>query len=156
MWQLGYELTETYTCEFADCSSPNDNEVADAAVSAITNSITTSLGSDQFLTVLSQNVAANPGTLDTTIFLCLAGKHTTQMTSFMITAWTPWPLMHATRRLTSNSLTPSLKCCKMSRGSRKSRVPLAFADPSPPVGMSRMVEMLNFSNVSLSSLAKLG
>ena len=86
-WQLGYELTETYTCEFSDCTSPNDNAVADAAVAAITNSITTSLGSDQFLTVLSQNVAANPGTLDTTIFLCLAGKHT-QMQSFMITAWT--------------------------------------------------------------------
>ena len=81
-WQLGYELTETYTCEFSDCSSPNDNAVADAAVAAITNSITTSLGSDQFLTVLSQNVAANPGTLDTTIFLCLAGKHT-QMQSFI-------------------------------------------------------------------------
>ena len=81
-WQLGYELTETYTCEFSDCSSPNDNAVADAAVAAITNSITTSLGSDQFLTVLSQNVAANPGTLDTTILLCLAGKHT-QMQSFI-------------------------------------------------------------------------
>ena len=81
-WQLGYELTETYTCEFSDCSSPNDNAVADAAVAAITNSITTSLGSDQFLTVLSQNVAANPGTLDTTIFLCSAGKHT-QMQSFI-------------------------------------------------------------------------
>ena len=155
MWQLGYELTETYTCEFADCSSPNDNAVADAAVSAITNSITTSLGSDQFLTVLSQNVAANPGTLDTTIFLCLAGKHTTQMTSFMITAWTPWPLMHATRRSTSCSWTASPKCCKISRESLKSRVPLAFTDPSPPVGISKMVEMPNWSNVSLISLAKL-
>jgi len=80
-WQLGYELTETYICEFADCSSPIDSALADAVVSGITNSITTSLGSAEFLTVLSQNIAANPGTLDTTILLCLAGKHT-QISSF--------------------------------------------------------------------------
>ena len=80
-WQLGYTLTETYTCEFADCSSPADNALADAVVSGITNSITTSLGSAQFLTVLSQNIRNSPGTLDTTILLCLAGKHT-QMSSF--------------------------------------------------------------------------
>ena len=80
-WQLGFEIAMTYTCELADCSSPTDSAVADGVVSGITNSMETSLGSDEFLTVLSQNFAANPGSVDATILLCLAGKHA-QMSSF--------------------------------------------------------------------------
>ena len=85
-WQLGFEIAMTYTCELADCSSPTDSAVADGVVSGITNSMETSLGSDEFLTVLSQNFAANPGSVDATILLCLAGKHA-QISSFMKTVW---------------------------------------------------------------------
>eukprot|EP00956_Cyclotella_meneghiniana_P021945 scaffold40689_cov23-Cyclotella_meneghiniana.AAC.1 len=70
-WQIEYQVTETFTCEVAGCTSPADI----AAVASIAETVSTTMGdsmeSGSFLTLLSTNIVQTSG-LDANIVNCLA------------------------------------------------------------------------------------
>ena len=69
-WQMEYEITSTFTCEIAECTSAADT----AAVSSISDSVSSSIGnalnSGSFLTLLSTNIDPNSG-IDVNILSCI-------------------------------------------------------------------------------------
>ena len=71
-WQIRYQITREFTCEYATCGAPSDTATTDSIVNDIKNDVLGSLDSDEFLTILSNNIFSDPGTLDTSITVCLA------------------------------------------------------------------------------------
>ncbi|KAL7531547.1 hypothetical protein ACHAXR_007166, partial [Thalassiosira sp. AJA248-18] len=70
-WQLDYEITQTFTCEYASCNSSSDSSTTEAFIASIKAPIEASLASDQFLTVLSTKIQAS-GAFSADIVACFA------------------------------------------------------------------------------------
>ena len=71
-WQLRFAITKPFTCEYSTCGAAADTAMTNSIIGGIKADMAASLRGDEFLTVLSQNIASDPGTLDTNILVCLA------------------------------------------------------------------------------------
>jgi hypothetical protein len=52
-WQLYYQVTNTFTCQWASCASPSDLATATSISNNVATTMTTSMSSGSFLTLLS-------------------------------------------------------------------------------------------------------
>ena len=70
-YQLDFQITEMFTCEYASCNSPRDSATTESLVAAIVTPIESSLSSDEFLAILSTNLV-DSGSFAADIASCLS------------------------------------------------------------------------------------
>jgi len=69
-WQIEYEVTQTFTCEVASCSSPADAARLSTIANQVSTSVNDSLTSGQFAVMLRANISPSSG-INQTILDCL-------------------------------------------------------------------------------------
>ena len=69
-WQMEYEVTDTFTCELASCSSDRDTAAASTIANSIASSMNDSIQSGGFVSILSANIVQS-SSLDHNIVTCL-------------------------------------------------------------------------------------
>merc|ERR1712176_360533 len=82
-YQVNYQITQSFTCEYATCSSPSDSTTTDAIVNGIIGPIESSLGGDEFLSLLSTNLQ-NDGSFEGVISTCLSVWGTISVKDFEV------------------------------------------------------------------------
>lgn len=71
VYQVDYQITQTFTCERANCNSPSDAMTTQFLTANIIATIEAALSGDEFLTVLSTNMLSS-GSFSADVGACIA------------------------------------------------------------------------------------
>lgn len=70
-WQIEYLVTETFICEDATCSSPNDVATVAAIAHSVSTKVIESIGNGSFITSVESHISLQSTNLDESFFACL-------------------------------------------------------------------------------------